>query len=182
MATRCVRTVALADRVPSCPGGWDVATGENTPPTCGIIEVESNQRNYLRTRDLTGSNFLLRFSGLSAADLPTLGAHLHLVPRLRMSGVLPLRRLYAIMAWIGKTLPSFRAFLPGHTDVIGDESFESFHRINSFENAFVIPSKFPIGSKGKAVPVQTSTGPHSSRRLRPPDFKIIGTLRWYCQL
>jgi hypothetical protein len=29
--------------------------------------------------------------------------------------------------------------------------------------------------KGKAIPLQASTGPESSRRLRLPDFKIIGT-------
>jgi len=28
-----------------------------------------------------------------------------LVPRLRMSGALPMPRLYAFMAWTGKTLP-----------------------------------------------------------------------------
>jgi len=29
--------------------------------------------------------------------------------------------------------------------------------------------------KGKAVPLQAWTGPEGSRRLRPPDFKTIGT-------
>jgi len=29
--------------------------------------------------------------------------------------------------------------------------------------------------KGKAIPVQAWTGPEGSRRLRPPDFKTIGT-------
>ena len=29
--------------------------------------------------------------------------------------------------------------------------------------------------KGKAIPLQTSTGPESSRRLMLPDFKTIGT-------
>jgi len=29
--------------------------------------------------------------------------------------------------------------------------------------------------KGKAIPVQAWTGPESSRRLRLPDFKTIGT-------
>ena len=33
-------------------------------------------------------------------------------------------------------------------------------------------------SKGKAIPLQTWTGPEGSRRLRLPDFKTIGTLRW----
>jgi hypothetical protein len=31
------------------------------------------------------------------------------------------------------------------------------------------------GKKGKAVPLQTLTGPEGSRRLRPPDFKTTGT-------
>ena len=29
--------------------------------------------------------------------------------------------------------------------------------------------------KGKAIPLQTSTGPEGFRRLRLPDFKTIGT-------
>jgi len=29
--------------------------------------------------------------------------------------------------------------------------------------------------KGKGIPLQASTGPHGSRRLRLPDFKTIGT-------
>jgi hypothetical protein len=29
--------------------------------------------------------------------------------------------------------------------------------------------------KGKAIPLQASTSPEGSRRLRPPDFKTIGT-------
>ena len=32
--------------------------------------------------------------------------------------------------------------------------------------------------KGKATPLQAWTGPESSRRLRLPDFKTIGTWRW----
>jgi hypothetical protein len=36
--------------------------------------------------------------------------------------------------------------------------------------------------KGKAMPVQAQTGPEGSRRLRLPDFKTIGSRRWYaCQ-
>ena len=36
--------------------------------------------------------------------------------------------------------------------------------------------------KGKAIPLQAWTGPEGSRRLRPPDFKTIGTWRWQgCQ-
>jgi hypothetical protein len=36
--------------------------------------------------------------------------------------------------------------------------------------------------KGKAIPLQTLTGPEGSRRLRLPDFKTIGTWRWQgCQ-
>jgi len=29
--------------------------------------------------------------------------------------------------------------------------------------------------KGKAMPLQTSTGPEGSRRFRLPDFKTVGT-------
>jgi hypothetical protein len=29
--------------------------------------------------------------------------------------------------------------------------------------------------KGKAIPLQASTGPEGSRRLKLPDFKTIGT-------
>jgi hypothetical protein len=32
--------------------------------------------------------------------------------------------------------------------------------------------------KGKAIPVQTWTGPEGSMRFRLPDFKTIGTRRW----
>ena len=32
--------------------------------------------------------------------------------------------------------------------------------------------------KCKAIPLQPWTGPEGSRRLRFPDFKTIGTLRW----
>jgi hypothetical protein len=36
--------------------------------------------------------------------------------------------------------------------------------------------------KGKAIPLEAWTGPVGSRRLRLPDFKTIGTLRWQgCQ-
>jgi len=31
------------------------------------------------------------------------------------------------------------------------------------------------GLKGKAIPLQAWTGPEGSRKLRLPDFKIIGT-------
>jgi len=37
-------------------------------------------------------------------------------------------------------------------------------------------------AKGKAIPLQTWTDPESSRRLRLPDFKTIGTWKWWgCQ-
>jgi hypothetical protein len=36
--------------------------------------------------------------------------------------------------------------------------------------------------RGKVIPLQAWTGPEESRRLRLPDFKTIGTWRWYgCQ-
>jgi len=33
--------------------------------------------------------------------------------------------------------------------------------------------------KGKAIPLQAYTGPEGSRRLRLPDFKTLGTWRWF---
>ena len=42
----------------------------------------------------------------------------------------------------------------------------------------------PRHSKGKrkAIPLQAWTGSEGCRRLKLPDFKTIGTLRWYgCQ-
>jgi len=38
-----------------------------------------------------------------------LSIHLHLEPRLRMSGVMPLLSLYAFMEGTGKTLPFFNS-------------------------------------------------------------------------
>ena len=35
-----------------------------------------------------------------------------------------------------------------------------------------------IKGKGKPIPLQAWTGPEGSRRLKFPDFKIIGTQRW----
>jgi hypothetical protein len=32
--------------------------------------------------------------------------------------------------------------------------------------------------KGKAIPLQAWTGPEDSRRLKLPDFKIVGTWSW----
>jgi hypothetical protein len=35
-----------------------------------------------------------------------------------------------------------------------------------------------VKGKGKAIPLQGWAGPEDCRRLRLPDFKTIGTLRW----
>jgi hypothetical protein len=32
--------------------------------------------------------------------------------------------------------------------------------------------------KDKAIPLQVWTGPEGSKRLKPPDFKTIGTRKW----
>ena len=32
-----------------------------------------------------------------------------------------------------------------------------------------------VSPKGRAIPLQARTGPEGSRRVRPPDFKTIGT-------
>ena len=44
------------------------------------------------------------FTGDKTAGGMKVNTHLHLTPRLRMSGVVPLRPLYAFMAWIGTNL------------------------------------------------------------------------------
>jgi hypothetical protein len=36
-------------------------------------------------------------------------------------------------------------------------------------------SRLRVKNQGKAIPLQALTGPESSRRLRLPDFKTIGT-------
>jgi hypothetical protein len=42
--------------------------------------------------------------------------------------------------------------------------------------------RFESKCKGKAIPLQALTGPESSRRLRLPNFKTMGTWRWQeCQ-
>jgi hypothetical protein len=39
-----------------------------------------------------------------------------------------------------------------------------------------------LNVKGEAISLQALTGPEDSRRLRLPDFKTFGTLRWQgCQ-
>jgi hypothetical protein len=43
---------------------------------------------------------------------------------------------------------------------------------------FVIQRQFvyrEVKKKGKSIPLQSWTGPEVSRKLRLPDFKIIGT-------
>jgi len=49
----------------------------------------------------------------------------------------------------------------------------------------LVPTSYTLGKvkgKGKAIPLQPWTGPQGSKRLRLPDFKTIGTCRWYgCQ-
>jgi hypothetical protein len=49
-------------------------------------------------------------------------------------------------------------------------SYLSGAKTEECEIGHLIPS-----SKGKAVPLQTWTGPKGSRRLRIADFKTIGT-------
>ena len=38
-----------------------------------------------------------------------------------------------------------------------------------------VPTFLMVKAKDKAIPLQAWTGPENSRRLRLPDFKIIGT-------
>jgi hypothetical protein len=46
------------------------------------------------------------FPGVKLADMKS-NVHFHLVPRLRMSGVVPLLPLSVFAAWIGTALPFF---------------------------------------------------------------------------
>jgi len=51
---------------------------------------------------------------------------------------------------------------------------------NCLENisVFLFASLYFSKGKGKAIPLQASTGPEGSRRLTLPDFKTIGVWRW----
>jgi hypothetical protein len=60
------------------------------------------------------------------------------------------------------------------TSVIVVVSSSSISSIISSSNGSINSSS----KKGKAIPLQDWTGPESSRRLRLPDFKTIGTWRW----
>jgi len=51
-----------------------------------------------------------------------------------------------------------------------EDSYLSGTKTEKCEADHLIPS-----SKGKAIPLQAWAGPEGSRRLRLPDFKIIGT-------
>jgi hypothetical protein len=47
---------------------------------------------------------------------------------------------------------------------------------NFLRLALGLDKSYPRGKgKGKAIPLQTLTGPEGFRRLRLPDFKTIGT-------
>jgi hypothetical protein len=48
-------------------------------------------------------------------------------------------------------------------------------RGNFYHKSAKIPEKQGFISKIKATPLEALTGPEGSRRLRLPDFKIIGT-------
>jgi hypothetical protein len=47
-----------------------------------------------------------------------------------------------------------------------------------FITQVVVISRITDNGKGKAIPLQAWTGPEGSKRLRLPDFKAIGTLRY----
>jgi hypothetical protein len=49
--------------------------------------------------------------------------------------------------------------------------FIFFYTFKEITGALVVASH----ERGKAIPLQALTGPEGSRRLRVPDFKIIGT-------
>jgi len=54
------------------------------------------------------------------------------------------------------------------------ETFLTLRRTERDINIKVQTSACKERGKGKAVPLQASTGPQSSRRLRLPEFKKIG--------
>jgi hypothetical protein len=57
-----------------------------------------------------------------------------------------------------------------------------FQITDNFLSLFEGPQPQKCTVKGKAIPLQAWTGPRGSRRLRLPDFRTIGTWRWYgCQ-
>jgi len=47
--------------------------------------------------------------------------------------------------------------------------------LKSIIDYVIVRQDSQVKGKGKAIPIQTWTGPEGSRRLRLPDFKIIGT-------
>ena len=52
------------------------------------------------------------------------------------------------------------------------------NEVRSFAQQFNQFQFLRLKGKGKAIPLQTWTGPEGSRRLRLPDFKTISTERW----
>jgi hypothetical protein len=73
------------------------------------------------------------FWGGEGVRVLKLTTQLHLVPRLRMSGVIPLPAIYACMAWAGETL-SFYFYLSASTAIV-----------------LVIPSVCLLGTSSSAV-------------------------------
>jgi hypothetical protein len=87
-------------------------------------------------------------------------AYPHLTPKFRISGVVPLLLIHAIMERRGTALPFFQSLST------------STHRTNSVDEG---AHNFEWIGEGKAIPLQVLTGPEGSRRLRLPDFKTVGT-------
>jgi hypothetical protein len=59
--------------------------------------------------------------------------------------------------------------------------FSRISQIHIFSH-YEVPDCVKTNGKGKAFPLQAWTGPEGSRRLRLPDFMLIGTWRWQgCQ-
>ena len=74
----------------------------------------------------------------------------------------------------GKTLDNEGAFIPKYQSLFFDclhFEDEGTTIIRNIENDTALVYK----GKGKEIPVQASTGPEVSMRLRHPDFKKIGT-------
>ena len=85
-----------------------IATRLHTTESVVQIPVEARDFSFqdwlwVSTNLLFNGNH--HFSPWLSSQVMKLTTHLHLLPRLRMSGGVPLLPLYPSMAWTGKTLP-----------------------------------------------------------------------------
>jgi len=87
---------------------------------------------------------------------------------------------------------SNRHDLPPHISIIPSRpsGHSTYHQDCNITKVYALPTEFMCfvhnlrtngayfrKGKGKAIPLQSSTGPEGSRKLRLPDFKTIGIWR-----